>query len=136
MLSFFCDTLMADELKPIHCYVSPAGNNKIRHWYEDLSAQERADADTFIQIMRKTKDWKKPDYRSKLTGYKGLGELRWPSEQKQHRLIGYLQDGAFFALIGCIHKQQVYAPADALDTADRRKKEIRNGRAGTEPYDL
>jgi hypothetical protein len=127
---------MADDLKPIHCYVSPAGNNKIEDWYGGLSVQERSDADEFIKIMRKTKDWKKPDYRPKLSGYRGLGELRWSSEKKQHRLIGYLQDGAFYALVGCTHKQQVYNPADALDTADKRKKEIKNGRAITEPYDL
>src|SRR5271157_2785895 len=122
---------MADELKPIRCYVSPAGNNKIAEWYDGLSAAERADADEFIKNMRKTRDWTMPNYRPKLTGYRGLGELRWTSEKKEHRLVGYLRGGVFFALIGCTHKQQVYSPVDALDTADRRKKEIESGKAKT-----
>src|SRR5438128_11818852 len=112
---------MADELKPVRCYVSPAGNNKIAQWREGLLVQERSDADEFIKNMRKTKDWNLPNYRPKLKGYKGLGELRWLSENKQHRLVGYLKGGTFFALIGCTHKQQVYDPRDALSTADKRK---------------
>jgi hypothetical protein len=128
---------MADErIKPIWCYVSPAGNNKIADWYEGLSVQEQADADEFIKNMRKTRIWKMPAYRPKLAGHDGIGELRWPSEKKQHRLVGYLKDGAYFALIGCTHKQQVYDPPDALDTADKRKSDIVEGRARTVPYDL
>jgi hypothetical protein len=128
---------LGDELKPVCCYVSPAsGKNKIAEWYEGLLAQERADADEFIKNMRKTQDWSMPDYRPRLVGHKGLGELRWRSEEKQHRLVGYLKGGMFFALIGCTHKQQVYNPANALDTADKRKKEIESGKARTIPYDL
>src|SRR5437667_874839 len=122
---------MADELKPVRCYVSPAGNNKIADWYEQLSTQERADADEFIKGMRKTQEWALPNYRPKLAGYKGLGELRWTSEKKEQRLIGYLKDGAFFALVGCTHKQRVYSPPDALDTAKKRMKEIKDGKANT-----
>ena len=59
---------MADELKPVSCYVSPANNNKIAEWYKGLSAQERADADEFIKNMRKTKDWSMPNYRPSLQG--------------------------------------------------------------------
>jgi hypothetical protein len=127
---------MANELKPVRCYVSPVGNNKITDWYYGLSAQERADTDEFIKNMRKTEEWSMPNYRPRLRGYIKLGELRWTSEKKEHRLVGYLQAGAFFALIGCTHKQQVYNPANALDTADKRRKEIEDGKARTVPYDL
>jgi hypothetical protein len=128
---------MVDELKPVRCYVSPAsGKNKIADWYHELSAQERADADEFINLMRKTKDWEMPYYRPKLTGYTKLGELRWRSEQKQHRLVGYLGGGVYFALVGCTHKQQVYSPASALATATKRMSEIEAGKAKTVPYDL
>ena len=73
---------MSDELKPIRCYVSLAGNNKIADWYNDLTAQGRSDADEFIKNMRKTRDWKMPNYRPRLKGYRGIGELRWTSEKK------------------------------------------------------
>ena len=66
--------MMADaDLKPILCYVSPAGNNKIAEWYWELSVEERADADEFIKDMRKTKEWIMPAYRPKLKNHKGLG---------------------------------------------------------------
>lgn len=127
---------MANELKPVRCYVSPAGNNKIADWYEALSIQERADADEYIKNMRKAREWTLPHYRPKLRGYSGLGELRWTSEKKQHRLVGYLKNGTFFAMIGCTHKQQAYDPVDALHSADKRKRELEGGKAKTVPYDL
>ena len=129
---------MADEqLRPVLCYVSPAGNNKVADWYAELSVVERAGADEFIKSMRRIEEWKMPNYRPSLKGHKGLGELRWFSEGKQHRLIGYLKGGTFFALIGCTHKQKIYSPADALNTADKRKSEIEGGRAAkVVPYDL
>ena len=122
---------MADELKPVRCYVSPAGNNKIADWYDALPIQERADADEFIKNMRKTAEWTMPNYRPRLKGHKSRGELRWQSGKRQHRLIGYLKGGAFFALIGCTHKQRVYDPVDALETAERRRRELETGGART-----
>ena len=122
--------------KPIRCYVSPAGNNKIADWYRDLLPQEKADTDEFLKDMRKTNEWRMPNYRPSLKGYRGLGELRWASENKQHRLVGYLKAGVFFALVGCTHKQQIYSPRDALDMAEKRKKEITDGKVKTVAYDL
>ncbi len=123
-------------LKPIRCYVSPGGRNQISAWYEGLLPQERADADEFIKIMRKMQEWKMPNYRPSLRGYPGLGELRWVSERKQHRLIGYLLRGSYYALIGCTHKQRNYEPSEALETADKRKRQLQRGEAGTVAYDL
>src|SRR5216117_2069182 len=95
----------ADKKRVLHCYVSPAGRNKIRDWYCDLSTGEQADADSFISNVRKLKEWKMPDFRPLGCG---LGELRWKSQNKQHRLIGFLSGDVFVLLIGCTHKQQVY----------------------------
>ncbi len=127
---------MSGQLKPIRCYVSPAQNNKIADWYNGLSAQERSDMDEFIKDMRRTSEWKLPNYRPKLQGYKGLGELRWVSGKKEHRLIGYLRSDTFFAMMGCTHRGKVYDPADALDEAAKRKSRIEREEASTVPYDL
>jgi hypothetical protein len=122
----------------VRCYVSPADNNKIADWYDGLSVQERSDADAFLKNMRRmaAKDWKMPDYRAALKGYKGLGELRWISMKKQHRLIGFFKDGVWYAVVGCTHKQQVYDPHDALDTAKRYKGQIERGEVITVDYNL
>jgi hypothetical protein len=120
----------------IRCYVSPAGNNKIADWYEALLVPERADADEFLKNMRKTGDWQMPNYRPSLKGYKELGELRWASENKQHRLLGFFGKGYWYAVIGCTHKQQRYDPPDALETARRRKRQIERDEVRTVDYDL
>ncbi|MGA3043307.1 MAG: hypothetical protein ABSF54_21235 [Bryobacteraceae bacterium] len=116
---------------PIRCYVSGAGNNLIADWYARLTVQEKADADEFLKDMRKTiaSDWRMPSYRPSLWGLKGIGELRWHSEKKQHRLLGFFLDGAWIAVIGCTHKQQIYSPANALDTAKKYMNQIKGGKA-------
>ena len=122
-------------MRSIRCYVSPpqASRNKIADWYNDLSAQEKADADQFIQKMRKTAEWKMPMY--KLLG-NGLGELRWPSEKKQHRVIGFFMGYPWYAVIGCTHKQNRYDPPNALETAITRKGQIERGEVETCEYEL
>jgi hypothetical protein len=85
-----------------------------------------------------------PHYRPQLRPSKGvkaphargLGELRWSSEKKQHRLLGFFADGVWYALLGCTHKQNIYDPADALATAAKRKNEIQKREVGTVEYDL
>jgi hypothetical protein len=128
----------------IRCYVSPAGNNKIADWYVDLSIQEKADVDAFLRTMRKTGDWQMPNYRphlrvvkgAKASQVRGLGELRWITGKKQHRLLGFFGDGVWYAVLGCTHKQNIYDPSDALATAVKRKNEIQKGEVKTVGYDL
>ena len=120
----------------IRCYVSLAGNNKIADWYRGLSPQEKADADEFLKNIRKTLDWRPPDYRPRLRDGEGLGELRWQSENKQHRLLGFFMGGAWYAVVGCTHKQQIYDPADSPTMAKRYKKQIERQEVQTIEYDL
>ena len=121
---------------PIQCYVSPAGNNKIAQWYAGLSAQEKADTDEFLKAMRKTRRWEMPNYRPRLKNGEGIGELRWHSERKQHRLLGFFGHGYWCALVGCTHKQQIYNPPDALEAAKRCKKQIEKREVKTVDYDF
>jgi len=122
-------------MRSIRCYHSPppANRNKIADWYKELSVQERADADQFIQKMRKTAEWKMPLY--KFLG-DGLGELRWVSEKKQHRLIGFFMGYPWYAVMGCTHKQQRYSPTDALETARTRKGQIERSEVETSEYEF
>jgi len=121
---------------PIRCYVSAAQNNRIADWYKGLSVQERSDADQFLKDMRKTKVWNMPQYRPRLQNGDGLGELRWQSGNRQHRLLGFFLGGYWYAVVGCTHKQQIYSPADSLETAKKYKKQIERGEVSTVEYDL
>lgn len=121
------------EPRQIRCYVSPVGRNKIADWYGGLPVREQALTDEFIKNQRKIQSWEMPDYRRLGDG---IGELRWFAGKKQHRLLGFSQKRVWYALIGCMHKQQVYKPTDCLDTAKKRKAMILNGEASSEEYDL
>ena len=77
-----------------------------------------------------------PHYPPRLRDGQGLGELRWASGKKQHRLLGFFMGGYWFAVVGCTHKQQVYDPSDALATAKKYKKQIERGEVTTIDYDL
>ena len=120
----------------IFCYVSPAQNNKIGDWYAALSVQEKADADVFLRAMRMTTEWHMPDYRRQLRVLPGVGELRWFSVNRQHRLLGFFMGGVWNALVGCTHKQQVYSPANSLETAKKYKGQIERGEVRTVEYDF
>jgi len=124
---------MVDTWRRMSCFVSPAGRNKIKDWRDDLSPGEKADADEFIKNMRRIKDWAFPDWKPL---FDGIGELRWKSEKKQHRLIGYFNEEIFIALIGCTHKQKQYSPTDALDTCKKRRDQIKSGEGSICNYDL
>ncbi len=112
------------------------GNNKIEDWYRALSAGEQADTDEFLKNMRMVQDWSMPDYRPRLANSDGLGELRWLSDNKQHRLLGFFFKGSWCAVQGCTHKQTIYKPPDSLETAKRYKRQIERGEVKTVEYDL
>jgi hypothetical protein len=124
---------MGAQKKAMRSYVSPTGRDKIEQWYQDLSAQEQADADVFIANQRGIAKWELPSYRYL---FDGIGELRWPSAQKQHRLLGYFDGATWIALVGCTHKQRVYTPRDCLNTARKRKGKLSRGEAKTVEFDL
>ena len=122
-------------MRVICCYVSPlpAKRNKIADWYNDLSPEERSDSDEFIKNMRKMSKWEMPHY--KVLG-DGLGELRWSSCRKQHRMIGFFVDDTWCAVIGCTHKQRIYSPPQCMETARSRKSQIERSEVETIEYDL
>jgi hypothetical protein len=74
--------------RPVRSYVSPAGRDKIRDWYEGLSIQEQADADELIKNQRRIAKWRMPQYKHL---FDGIGELRWKSAKRAQRLLGYFE---------------------------------------------
>jgi hypothetical protein len=44
--------------------------------------------------------------------------------------------GAWYAVVGCTHKQQIYDPADSPTMAKRYKKQIERQEVQTVEYDL
>jgi|SRR6266850_2921146 len=110
-------------------YISPQGRNVIDDWYKRLLRQEQSDFRALIRILAKTRQWKYPALKQLKGKYQGMDELRFTSERKEHRVIGLVWPNPqqFTMLIGCFHKQRVYTPANALDTALQRKRFLERG---------
>jgi hypothetical protein len=117
-------------------YVKGAGRGAITDWNKKLVPGAQAECDAFLKLIVKIKSWELPDFKL-LRGYPGLGELRWKSGGVQFRIIGRrIGEYEFLMLIGCTHKQKRYNPADALETANHRFKEISNGQGSYNEYKL
>lgn len=121
-------------------YCSPAGNNKIREWYEGLGVDAQADCDTTLNDLAGTKNWEVPQINEfgRLQGkkWKPLGEVRWKTANVQHRIFGYFgADGVFILLIGATHKQRVYQPRNALDDAAKRYRQVERGEVETSDHE-
>lgn len=114
-------------------YVSPAGNDLVAKWVEGLSVPDRSDLEALLRILSRQKIWVGDEFKW-LSGkkFQGLGEIRFESQQGTPlRLIG-TKTGTpnhFVFLIGCSHRSRKYDPANALDTAVKRRKAVLNGAA-------
>ena len=129
---------MINSACPIFCYISPAGNNKVVQWIDGLDPNASEAARAVLRIMQRKRIWESPDWK-RMSGspdLKQLGEIRWETENVQYRVIGRLDKSEFKAMIECIHKQKRYDPPDALETAEKRWKEIRTGRGRVERHDF
>ena len=114
-----------------------SGNNRpVDDWYKGLSEEAKFAVRDGLKDARKIEDprnWLcfKRYLKGKLRKYK-IWEL-WFScgDNRQYRLLGIFgseRKQAIF-LVGCYHKERVYTPADALETAFNRARDLSEGRA-------
>jgi len=113
------------------------GNNPIEEWYtSELSVESRFMFDDLLKNNSKIKDhlhW--IGFRGYLSGKASkekIWELGFKCDRRQYRLLGVFREGArkqAVLLIGCYHKNQVYTPANALNTAITRSKAFSEGKA-------
>lgn len=110
-------------------YVSPAGTNLIRKWSQKvLSLEERDELETLLGVLAKQKQWQSQDFHT-ISGYTGLGEIRWKSAQGTPLRIAGIKgaiSGQYILLIGFSHKGRVYKPPKPFDTAMDRKRTLDN----------
>ena len=108
--------------------------NPIEEWYQDLPEEGR---DTFDALLKANQKIEQPSNWGGSTimqgdcKKEGIWEWRFYAGGRQQRVLGIFGDQRKHAifLIGCYHKNKVYTPPDALDTAIKRAKAIRNRRA-------
>ena len=113
----------------------PNRTNPIEDWYQGLSDDARMLFDGLLKDNRKTENpinW--IGFRHYLKGKlreEKIWELGFYADGRQQRVLckcGSMRKQAIL-LIGCYHKDQVYTPVDALETAYKRAKALSEGRA-------
>lgn len=118
-------------------YISPTGVNDVRPWCDELSVKAQARLDAILEHMGAMKSWGGKEFK-RLSGdaYQGLGEIRFNDGGVPHRLIGTNGPGKgeYTFLIGCTHKDKVYDPPNAMDTAAQRRKQLESGKASTSEH--
>ena len=112
------------------------GSNPIEDWYEGLSEEGQYMFDALIKSMQQTVshlNW--GGFRAFLKGAaKGTGiwEMGFSADGKQYRVFSVFGERRqVILLVGCFHKQRVYTPANAIETAIMRSKLLAEGGAKT-----
>lgn len=82
-------------------------------------------------------DWHEP-HAKKLQGVQDIYEIRFKAQGRQFRPLGFFGPGAgdFTVVVWAGKKQQVYRPADAINTAAERRSFILEGRATAVPLQI
>ena len=113
-----------------------SNSNPIEDWYQnDLSDESRFDFDNLLKNICQIEnhlEW--GCFRCMMKGKlreQRIWELGFASEGRQYRLLGKFGSTrrTVVLLAGCYHKQKVYTPADALNSAYLRSKALSEGNA-------
>lgn len=120
-------------------YVLPSGRNDVQDTidrYDDYSraAFERAVAHLSVSARNQ---WQEPQAK-KLKGKDGLYEIRYKADRCATRALGFFDESAttFIITLICTHKNNVYKPASAFETAQKRSKQIVDGVAHAVPLKI
>ncbi len=112
------------------------GVDRIEEWYEGLSREAKDGFDALLKNTRKIPNhlqWGGFKFLKGEPKNERLWQLDFIAEKKQYRLIGVFGIGKKQAalILGCYHKGPVYTPKDAIHTACKRAKALREERAET-----
>jgi phage-related protein len=116
------------------CDYSTAMGNPIDDWVAGLSEYAQ---NLFWSMLKNNRNVQNPRHWTQLRYLEGkaqrhrLWELRFKADGKAYRVMGFFANKRKTAvlLIGCFHKQNVYDPPAAIDTAITRKGHLEKGEA-------
>jgi hypothetical protein len=104
--------------------VTVGGRGVITEWYEEMAMEAQQDFDDLLRYLAVTPRhlWVRPQY-APISGYQGLGKLRFKANKIQYRPIGFFGPGLgqFTLLIGAEERNRKWVPRDAPDQAVRRR---------------
>jgi hypothetical protein len=113
-----------------------ADRDPIEDWYQGLSEEGKYGFDALLKNTHKIEipiHWGGFKYLKGKPKEERIWQLDFIADKKQYRILGVFGQIRKQAVLipGCYHKGEVYTPQNALDTACKRAKSLREGRAGT-----
>ena len=112
------------------------GANRIEEWYLGLSQEGKDKFDALLKNTQKIDNhlqWGGFKYLKGKPKEEHIWQLDFIADKRQYRLLGVFGSIRKQAvlLLGCYHKGDVYTPKEALETACKRAKALREKRATT-----
>lgn len=110
------------------------GENRIEVWYQELSIEGRDNFDALLKNTHKISNHLQWGAFKLLKGEPSkerIWQLDFVADKRQYRLLGVFGSVRKQAvlILGCYHKGKSYTPKDALESACKRAKALREGRA-------
>ena len=109
--------------------------NRVEDWYQkDLSQEGKDNFDALLKNTAKIESHLQWGRFKFLQGEdlkkEGIWQLDFIADRRQYRLLGVFKPGKrAVLLLGCFHKGATYTPHNALETAPRRARKLREGGA-------
>lgn len=117
-------------------FVYPNGNNPVESWCEQLSDGVYQTLNSALKDMAKIENhlnwttWRR--YLQGKAKKHRIWEIGFFSEGRQYRILGVFAGSKIVILLaGCYHKGKVYEPHDAIETAIKRAKALKEGTGTT-----
>lgn len=112
------------------------GQNAIEKWYsKELSDDAQFMFDNLLKNTAKIESqlqWGGFKYLQGEPKKHGIWQLDFFADGRQYRILGVFERGhRAVLLLGCYHKGKVYTPQNALETACRRAKKLKDKKAST-----
>lgn len=112
------------------CYLDADGNDVIDQWREAQEDKFQAKIDTrFKYLQQQPRDsWTRPYFDTLSDECEGLGELRIPYKNVEHRVIGFAM--GVMTYVWVLPAKEVggkFVPKNACQTAQGRKIEVMQG---------
>lgn len=111
-------------------------SNPIQDWYlKELSEDGRLGLNALLKNTCKVAnhlEWVGFKYLKGEPKKEAIWQVDFIADKRQYRVLGVFGVGSKNAAVvmGCYHKGDVYTPHSALETAVKRAKALREGRAG------
>jgi hypothetical protein len=117
-------------------FVHPNGSNPIQEWLNQQSDEVQEMFNSVLKNMRDTEqhiDW--VSWRRFLQGEARkhrIWEIGFQAEGRQYRVMGVFAGRKLVILLaGCYHKGKVYTPHDAIDSAIKSTRALKEGAGKT-----